>query len=87
MSSNVPTGSVQSIASYFLQCLVLWRRCTVVRVLLRAVHVHVLPRAIAVLLVLVGELLNVAVCFAGAEPPYRAGQPLPQCVPGAFGAW
>lgn len=49
--------------------------------------VHVLPCAIAVLLVLVGELLNVSICFARAESTYRAGQPLPQRVPRAFGAW
>lgn len=83
------TGYSQwSTASYFLQCLVLWRCGTVVRVLLRAVHgVHVLPCTIADLLGLVRELLNVAICLARAESPYRAGQPLPQRVPGAFGAW
>ena len=49
--------------------------------------VHVLPGALAVLLVLVGKLLNMAVSLSGAEPPHGAGQPLPQRVPGAFGAW
>lgn len=78
---NVLTGKQQCAAfmcSYFLQCLVLWCGSAVVRVLLRTGHcVHVLSCAVTVLLVLVGELLDVAVSFAGAEPAYRAGQPLP----------
>lgn len=67
-----------SASSYFFQGLILWSGGAVVRVLLRAGHrVHVLPRAIAVLLMLVGELFDVAVGFTGAEPPNRTRQPLP----------
>lgn len=47
--------------------------------------VHVLPGAVAVLLVLVGELLDVAVRLARAEPAHRAGQPFPQRVAWALG--
>lgn len=66
------------VSSYFFQGLILWRGGAVVRVLLRAGHrVHVLPRAIAVLLMLVGELLDVAVGFTGAKPPNGTRQPLP----------
>lgn len=73
--------------TYLLQRLILGRCGAVIRVFLRAVHgVHVLSRSLAVLLVLVGQFLHVAVGFAGAEPPHGAGQPLPQRVPRAFGA-
>lgn len=75
-----------SAAPHLLQGLVLRRGGAVVRVLLRAVHgVHVLPGAVAVLLVLVGELLDVAVRFARTEPAHGAGQPLPQGVARALG--
>lgn len=73
--------------SYFLQRLILGRSGAVIRVFLRAVHsIHVLSRSLTVLLMLVGQFLHVAVGFARAEPPHRAGQPLPQCVPWAFRA-
>lgn len=72
--------------SYFLQGLILWCGGAVVRVLLRAGNrVHVLPRAVTVLLMLVGELLDVAISFTGAEPPNRTRQPLPQSVSRTFG--
>lgn len=48
--------------------------------------VHVLPGAVAVLLVLVGQLLDVAVGLARAETAHGAGQPLPQRVAGTLGA-
>lgn len=73
--------------TYFLQRLILGCSGTVIRVLLRTVHgIHVLPCALAVLLMLVGQFLHVAIGFARAEPPHGAGQPLPQRVPWAFRA-
>lgn len=73
--------------THFFQRLVLGRSGAVIRVFLRAVHsVHVLSCSLTVLLMLVGQFLHMAIGFARAEPPHRAGQPLPQCVPWALGA-
>lgn len=85
---SMPHSQPNSSRCYLLQSFILWSGGTVVWVLLWAGHhVHVLPCAVAVLLVLVGEFLDVTISFTGAKPPYRACQPLSQSIPGTFGSW
>lgn len=66
--------------------LVLWCGSAVVRVFLRA-HFCTLTHIGPVLLVLVCQLLYMAVCFAAAQSPHRAGQPLAQGISRPLGSW
>lgn len=63
-------------ASHLLEHFILRSGSAVVRVSLGAHgYLPALPHVVA-LLVLVGELLHVAVCFAAAQPAHWAGEPL-----------
>lgn len=73
-----------ALSTYLFNSFILWGRCTVVGVLLRACISAFAD--LSAFLMLVGQFFDVPVCFAAAQAPHRTGEPLPQGVARALGA-